>query len=258
MSYYNQDQELNSKKSKAVETVLAFFESYSKVELPVLIFVTKKADCRIVASNLKDLLDKDVACITGDVGKQDREVIKDKFVSGKLDYVVSTSCWKTGLDIPRLKSVVNASNGSAPIGVKQGAGRGTRKDEETEKDSFTVYDLSLKSDSTNQGYRKQHYIDGGFEIASMDFSNTGYEEDVEDVEDEDLQTIFNTKKTTDSGRGRRKVETVQETVQELTDKDKWNQDNGLFAMFNPYDPWTWCGAGLLTFLLLMEPCVRNV
>jgi superfamily II DNA or RNA helicase len=153
----------------AVEAVLRFFQGF-EVPLPALIFVRQKSECELLALSLSEQLGEEVEWVTGDLDKALRADVKARFIRGGhggLEVVVATSCWETGLDVPRLRSVVVAAGGSAPIGAKQRPGRGTRKDEESGKDGFIVYDLALKRDKANQQKRQEHYNDLGFEIGKL-------------------------------------------------------------------------------------------
>lgn len=104
---------------------------------------------------------------------------------GGLDVVVCTDVWATGVDIPNIAAVVMACGGSAPIGLKQRSGRGTRLF--GAKEEFLIFDVALSVDDDHQEKRVRGYLDGGYEVeGAADVIEAG-----ELVgEDEDLAALF--------------------------------------------------------------------
>ncbi len=63
--------------------------------------------------------------------------------SGRIGTLVSTPIYRQGVDIPEIKTVINAAGGKATIDVIQKVGRGSRilQPDGSKKESFEVYDI---------------------------------------------------------------------------------------------------------------------
>jgi superfamily II DNA or RNA helicase len=85
-----------------------------------------------------------------------------------LPVVVALPVWGTGLNIPGLRWILVASEGSAPIGTKQHAGRPIRIDQEDEDKQFVIYDWTTMSDDDryekHSDKRAKAYAECGYEV----------------------------------------------------------------------------------------------
>ncbi|XP_031572736.1 ATP-dependent RNA helicase DDX42-like [Actinia tenebrosa] len=72
----------------------------------VLIFVTKKANCEELASNLKKN-DFEVALLHGDMDQFERNKVLGQFRKKEVPILVATDVAARGLDIPSIKTVIN-------------------------------------------------------------------------------------------------------------------------------------------------------
>lgn len=72
----------------------------------VLIFVTKKADAELVATNLR-VQEYDVLLLHGDIDQSERNKVITKFKKRECDILVATDVAARGLDIPHIRTVVN-------------------------------------------------------------------------------------------------------------------------------------------------------
>lgn len=72
----------------------------------VLIFVTKKAEAEIVATNLQ-VQQYDVVLLHGDIEQAERNKVITKFKKRDVDIMVATDVAARGLDIPHIRTVVN-------------------------------------------------------------------------------------------------------------------------------------------------------
>lgn len=63
--------------------------------------------------------------------------------SGRIGTLVSTPIYRQGVDIPEIKTVINAAGGKATIDVIQKVGRGSRilQPDGSKKETFSVYDI---------------------------------------------------------------------------------------------------------------------
>ena len=140
--------------SAAVEAIM---KAVTVAAVPGVVFVRTKDAAQTVCDAMT-AAGHNTALVTGDLALDSRRDAKQALMDGSLDWVVATSAWATGVDIPNLASIVNAAGGKAPIGLKQMAGRGIRLSEG--KTAFTLYDLSL-GDRRAQRARQKHYANGG-------------------------------------------------------------------------------------------------
>lgn len=137
-------------------------DSGADLKYPALVFVATRAEAAHGASILHTILEhKVITHIHGGCSKDAREQALNQLRLGSLDVCVCTDVWSAGIDIPGLLSVVLAYSGSAPIGLLQRIGRGSRVTEE--KRSFTVYDLGCRN-TEHGGKRLAYYTSEGYTV----------------------------------------------------------------------------------------------
>jgi hypothetical protein len=141
---------------------MKLFRNYV-VETPFVMFVHRRKDAETVGELLNSQLDiGQIRWVHGGLKVGERAEVAADMKDGKLAGVVCTDVWATGVDIPNLKTVVMACGGSAPIGLKQRAGRGARLF--GAKEEFLIYDLELKAADPHIQKRIKGYEAGGFTI----------------------------------------------------------------------------------------------
>lgn len=82
---------------------------------------------------------------SGECSSKERRRLMDEIESGVRDVLVANRIFKTGVDMPAIRSVVSVGAGKSVISNIQSVGRGTRrkdKDGNVVKDSFDFHDLS--------------------------------------------------------------------------------------------------------------------
>lgn len=75
---------------------------------------------------------------------KERKAIYDGFRNGEINSIISTHCWKQGVDFPNLSIVINAGGGGSEIVAKQVPGRASRKTDG--KDQAYIIDFVHKWD----------------------------------------------------------------------------------------------------------------
>lgn len=117
------------------------FQRY-KILYPFLLFGATRAAVQDTARALSRIVGGEViwvhAGLTSDVRMAMLEAIRDGEVLG----AAVTDVWSTGVDIPCLRTIIIGCGGSAPIGLIQRFGRGTRALFGI-KGEYTVYDLPI-------------------------------------------------------------------------------------------------------------------
>ena len=68
-----------------------------------------------------------------------RSKVIERLVTGKLDFVVCSSVFQQAIDVPQLRSVINAAGGASAIATIQRIGRGTRVT--ADKTTFEAWDI---------------------------------------------------------------------------------------------------------------------
>ena len=130
-----------------------------EAELPAIIFVRHRKAVEMLSEALVSAGYSAIG-VTGLMPCSARGAVQAQILAGRVEVAVATECWGTGVDIPNLRSIIMATGGQAPIGLRQRAGRGTRLAEG--KESFTIYDMAL-GDREAQKTRHKHYCKGGLD-----------------------------------------------------------------------------------------------
>ena len=177
-----------------VSYVLGAF-SENEIAWPFVCFVKRRDSTEALATALSTELSTTVLHVHGGMPDDERQRIADDFVAGKISGVVATSVWATGIDLPNLKSVVRAAGGSAPIGLKQESGRGTRL--ASDKDDFTIYDVAVSNFDKHLEARYKNYVAGGYDISGFICDDSGTKVAAENATfcDPDLDKILSSSKS---------------------------------------------------------------
>lgn len=181
-------------------------KAFAKNEIawPFVCFVKRRESTETLAKVLSTKLSTPVLHVHGGMKDAERQRIADDLIAGKISGVVATSVWATGIDLPNLKSVVRAAGGSAPIGLKQESGRGTRLS--SAKDDFIIYDVAVSEVDKHLEARYKNYVAGGYDISGFIKDSSGSRVSAEDAAfcDEDLAMIIDSSKS-GTKRGTRAV-----------------------------------------------------
>lgn len=105
---------------------------------PALVSVTREEHGRVFAAALTARSCRDVPFVFGETtGRAD---IAAALNDGRHDIAVATTVWDSGVDMPRLRTVVNAAGGKSPIRIVQVLGRAVRATDG--KTACTVIDVN--------------------------------------------------------------------------------------------------------------------
>jgi len=118
---------------------------------------------------LKKMLEKaglNTEFVWGAVPQFRRKSLVKQLVSGHLHFLVCSSVFKQGLDVPTLASVINAAGKAATISTLQRLGRGGRTDAASQKYDFEYWDildhgqrwLENHTESRVAAFRQEGYI----------------------------------------------------------------------------------------------------
>lgn len=109
--------------------------------------------------------------VTGKTRKKAKRELIAGMRSGSVPLVIATDVWRTGLDVPELRTVINAGGGKSEVGVVQGLGRGMRivRDDTGRviKDTFDYLDIADLGWSFGERHwqaRREAYEAAGYEV----------------------------------------------------------------------------------------------
>jgi superfamily II DNA or RNA helicase len=107
--------------------------------------------------------------VWGNKSQKQREAALTRLVRGDIDYIVCSDVFVLGIDVPELRSVVNAAAGKSTIQALQRIGRGSRVTED--KKSFEVYDVFDTGVDNLQNHaqaRRREYKREGYEVREVE------------------------------------------------------------------------------------------
>jgi superfamily II DNA or RNA helicase len=119
---------------------------------PVIVFV-KQIDHGKEIARLARAKGLDVDFVNGDWSLERRQAVIKKLDLGVIQWVIASSVFNEGVDIPCLETVVIATGGKAIIPTLQMVGRGTRKT--ASKDTFTVVDIGDRGNEVLNEHSKE-------------------------------------------------------------------------------------------------------
>lgn len=105
---------------------------------PGFVFVTHVKHGKVLTKLLTDAGLR-VEFVWGAHSTDIRSRVIERLVTGKLDFVVCSSVFQQAIDVPQLRSVINAAGGASAIATIQRIGRGTRVTED--KKTFEAWDI---------------------------------------------------------------------------------------------------------------------
>lgn len=125
-------------RSTARNTVLV--RAVVAADKPVLVFVRDRGHGRVLAGLLRAATGVDVPFVNGDTPQAERVRVARGLNDGAHPVVVAGTVWEAGVDLPALRTVVNAAGGQSAIRTVQVLGRALRAAEG--KTSCTVIDIA--------------------------------------------------------------------------------------------------------------------
>lgn len=139
-------------------------EMAQKAAKPALVFVSQVKQGGILLPMLKRAGLRAELVWGEDDTEERRKAIAD-LVAGRLDVVVASSVFAQGVDIPSLKSVVNAAAGASVIQTLQRLGRGTRVTaDKTEFEAWDVLDTGNRYLAKHGKQRLETYQREGYKV----------------------------------------------------------------------------------------------
>ena len=169
MSVYDRRIVFNKQRSRQIAMFAAGL--LRRGERPGIIFVRSQAHGQELVEALHTELGRDVPLVSSQMTERRRAALADqrrRQAGGDEQLVVSLPVWTTGLDIPGLQWVLLAAEGSAPVGLKQAAGRATRRADG--KPGFKIYDWQTVGEDLaryqeHAAKRQAHFEEAGFKVA---------------------------------------------------------------------------------------------
>lgn len=150
----------------------AIVEAVDKVEKPALVFVREIKHGRILRKVLQQR-GFNVEFVFGKDEVSRRQFLIKQLEQQKLDVIVCSNVFTTGVDIPSLAGGVNASGGKSPIETLQRLGRGLRVvDGKSTFDWYDIYDTGFKYLDEHTEERVDTYRAEGYEVLESN-STTG-------------------------------------------------------------------------------------
>lgn len=139
-------------------------EMAQKASKPALVFVSQVKQGGILLPMLKRAGLRAELVWGEDDTEERRKAIAD-LVAGRLDVIVASSVFAQGVDIPSLKSVVNAAAGASVIQTLQRLGRGTRVTaDKTEFEAWDVLDTGNRYLAKHGKQRLETYQREGYKV----------------------------------------------------------------------------------------------
>ena len=131
---------------------------------PALVFVKNLDHAKYLAAMLARAVGS-VRVVNGSKSTAQRERVVQELQRHELDVAVATSVWEAGVDIPELRTVVNAGAGASSIRSVQMLGRGLRGAEG--KDAALMIDILDQGEPSLERHARQRrkaYKAEGFEV----------------------------------------------------------------------------------------------
>lgn len=106
---------------------------------PRIVFVRTKIHQQL----LVEMIGESCGYVNDETPTDQADATVKKLRSGQIGTLVSTPIYRQGVDIPEIKTVINAAGGKATIDVIQKVGRGSRilQPDGSKKETFEVYDI---------------------------------------------------------------------------------------------------------------------
>ena len=114
-------------------------------ETPGMVFVRRTAHGRDLAKMAR-ASGLNVEFVDGSKNTHQREKAVSDLSTGRLDFVVASKVFVEGVNVPEMRTVINAAGGKSVIEALQQVGRGTRVTKT--KRQFRVYEIGDKGDYT--------------------------------------------------------------------------------------------------------------
>lgn len=166
---YQLERDIIQNDTRRMLLVRKLIERQKKDENILILFDTIEFGERYFEYLKTEFPDKKFRYVDGEVSADEREEIRT-FANDNEDVVVvaSLGTFSTGIDIPRLHSVIFLWMGKSDIRLKQSIGRGLRK--HATKDKVIIYDIcdQLKYSKAHAGERLRVYMEEGYPVKSIE------------------------------------------------------------------------------------------
>ncbi len=134
-------------------------------EKPAIVFVKTHMHQQVLIDILRTVHGKQLVFVNQHDSIDQRQIIAQNMKLGATTVVVATSVFNEGVDVPNLRTVINATGASSWIAAIQEPGRGSRPFEN--KTSFKLYDfndIGHKWFEDHTAERYAAYLEAGFTV----------------------------------------------------------------------------------------------
>lgn len=169
--FYKANIQNNDKRNRLLSNLIRMCEK------PMITFVTMMNHGSILMDMIKRDKQFDAVFAHGKVSKERRTQIIREANEGRIEVIVGSKIFDTGIDIPRLQTVMVADCGVSSIKSRQKTGRGMRVSEgKTEFTLIDIYDAGFRNgDGKPIAFERQSvermktYSENGFEIELVEY-----------------------------------------------------------------------------------------
>lgn len=121
---------------------------------PGIVFVRRKEHGKTI-TKIAAKRGLNVAYVDGSKDTAARRKAITDLEAGKLDFIVATKVFVEGVNVPELRTVINAAGGKSVIEALQQVGRGTRTTDE--KSTFEVYEIGDKGEPVLNNHARSRF-----------------------------------------------------------------------------------------------------
>jgi superfamily II DNA or RNA helicase len=159
---YNEAIVRSTKRNKLVTRLM------TKAHTPNFTFV-RKIDHGRALTRRAQKAGLNVEFVWGKKTRPQRDAALKRLVRGEVDYIICSAVFVMGIDVPELRSVVNAAAGKSAIDTLQRIGRGSRVT--ADKNTFEVFDIFDTGTSNLEDHakiRRREYKREGYTVTEID------------------------------------------------------------------------------------------
>lgn len=162
---------------KVRQEAFAILGSTFKDLRPALVFCHRRCHADLLAEQLSSQLGVPVPVVDSTMSVPDRDTLAQRLrdSDAQLPVVVALPVWSTGINIPSIKLVALVGRHSAPIGLIQEMGRGSRPADG--KYSFTLLSVETEGDADHGDRRAARLAEEGIIAENTAFLDALYTKD---------------------------------------------------------------------------------